>query len=111
MPFYQNVCPHSMAAESCVITYKSVVYRFNCSDFLSRSCWLLIWLWIARTNKLIFGTEYLEMSTWHMLFQNATIVLKRFFTPWLTKKEDFGIFLVLLCETYALKIDMHLNHY
>lgn len=44
--------------------------------FFSRSCWLLIWPWIVKTHKQIFGIEYVGMNTWHMRFRNATIVLK-----------------------------------
>lgn len=56
-----------------------------------RSCWLLIWLWIAKIHKEIFGPEYVGTSTWPMLSRSAITVLKRSYTLWLMEREDFGM--------------------
>lgn len=61
-----------------------------------RYSWLLIWLWIAKIRRKIYGTEYVGMSIWHMQFKNATTVLKKSYMPLSMVKGDFGIIILLL---------------
>lgn len=56
-----------------------------------RYCWLLIWLWIAKTHKEICGLEYAGMSTWPMLSRSAITVSRRSYTLWSMEREDFGV--------------------
>lgn len=70
------------------VTYPDVI---SCSVLCYRFCWLLIWPWIVKMHKKIFGIEYVGMNTWHMRLKNATTVLKNSYIRLLTVKGDSGM--------------------